>query len=133
MALMRARFLTRRGGHGHYEYIQKHPYVPSEEARTKKSKLSGMNNDKLISALQQIKALADAALQRKTSSRAQPAARTAIKPKKSRGANVHLKLQSQYSCELNRVMMALLRLQRRKLLRKTTKMEGKKKQTAYVW
>jgi len=115
-----------------------------------------MNNDKLIGALQQIKALADAALQRKTSSRAQPAARTGIKPKKSRGANtltdhilrlrdegffkqaktakdVHLKLQSQYFCELNRVMMALLRLQRRKLLRKTTKMEGKKKQTAYVW
>jgi len=116
-----------------------------------------MSNDQLIEALQQIKALADAALQGKAASRLKRrAARAAAKPTKSGDANtltdhilrlrdagffkqaktakdVHVKLQSQYFCELNRVMMALLRLQRRKLLRKATKMEGKKKQTAYVW
>jgi len=115
-----------------------------------------MSNDQLIDVLQQIKALAEAALQGKAASRKRPAARAAAKPTKSGGANTltdhilrlrdagffkqakttkdaHIKLQSQYFCELNRVMMALLRLQRRKLLRKATKMEGKKKQTAYVW
>jgi len=115
-----------------------------------------MNIARLVDALQQIKALADAALQGKAISRKRPAPRVPAKPTKSGGANtltdhilrlkdggffrqaktakeVHTKLQSQYVCELNRVMMALLRLQRRKLLRKATKMEGKKKQTAYVW
>ena len=47
--------------------------------------------------------------------------------------DVHAKLQSHYSCALNRVAVALLRLQRRKLLRKTAKVIGKRKQTAYVW
>ncbi len=115
-----------------------------------------MSNDQLKDVLQQIKALADAALQGKTASRRRPAARAAAKPTKSEAANTltdhilrlrdagffkqaktakdaHAKLQSQYSCELNRVTVALLRLQRRKLLRKATKMEGKKKQTTYVW
>lgn len=115
-----------------------------------------MSNDQLIAALQQIKALAETALQAKGTSGKRLAARAAGKPTKSEGPNtltdhvlrirnagffkhaktakdVHIKLQSQYSCELNRVMMALLRLQRRKLLRKATKTEGKKKQTAYVW
>jgi hypothetical protein len=115
-----------------------------------------MSSDQLIDVLQQIKALADAALQGKATSRKRPAAHAAARPSKSGNANtltdhilrlrdtgffkqaktakdVHVKLQSQYFCELNRVMMALLRLQRRKLLRKATKMEGKKKQTAYVW
>ncbi|HTQ73223.1 MAG TPA: hypothetical protein VMI74_02975 [Burkholderiales bacterium] len=115
-----------------------------------------MINDPLRGVLQQIKALADAALQRKPASRRQPAVPSSAKPPKSRGANtltdhisrlreagffkqartakeVHAKLQAQYFCELNRVMMALLRLQRRKRLRKATKVEGKKKQTAYVW
>ena len=112
-----------------------------------------MSKDQLIDVLQQIRALADAVLQGRAK---RPAARAAAKPTKSGDANtltdhilrlrdagffkqaktakgVHAKLQSQYFCELNRVMMALLRLQRRKLLRKATKMEGKKKQTAYVW
>jgi hypothetical protein len=30
MALKRARYLTRRGARGSYEYIQKHPFVPDE-------------------------------------------------------------------------------------------------------
>ncbi len=38
MALVRARFLTRKGGHGTYEYIQKHPFVPEEERRLLKKK-----------------------------------------------------------------------------------------------
>ena len=46
---------------------------------------------------------------------------------------VQVKLRPVYPCELDRVAMALLRLQRRKQLRKTSKMVGKKKQVAYVW
>ena len=38
MALMRARFLTRRGGHGHYEYIQRYPFVPPEKAPSARKK-----------------------------------------------------------------------------------------------
>ncbi len=43
------------------------------------------------------------------------------------------KLKSKYPCEHDRVAMALLRLQRRRQLRKTSKMVDKKKQVAYVW
>jgi len=46
---------------------------------------------------------------------------------------VHLKLQANYHCELDRVTMALLRLQRRKELRKNSKVVEKKKQVAYTW
>jgi len=38
MALVRARFLTRKGGHGSYEYIQKHPFVREEKQRLIKRK-----------------------------------------------------------------------------------------------
>ena len=31
MALKRAKYLTRRGKRGNYEYIQKHPYVEEEK------------------------------------------------------------------------------------------------------
>ena len=46
---------------------------------------------------------------------------------------VHSKLQPSYHCELNRVAMALLRLQRRKELRKSSKIFEEKRQVAYVW
>lgn len=46
---------------------------------------------------------------------------------------VQSKLQPTYHCELDRVAMALLRLQRRKKLRKSSKMLKKIKQVAYVW
>jgi len=46
---------------------------------------------------------------------------------------VHAGLQSTYSCSPDRVVMALLRLQRKKELRKTSKIIGKKKQVGYVW
>jgi hypothetical protein len=46
---------------------------------------------------------------------------------------VHERLQSKYPCEANRVAMALLRLQRRRELRKASKVVDGKKQAAYVW
>lgn len=46
---------------------------------------------------------------------------------------VHEKLRSTYPCELNRVVMALLRLNERKRLRRASKLVDKKKQVAYVW
>jgi hypothetical protein len=38
MALKRARHLTRRGKRGHYEYIQKHPFVTEEPGLAPKKK-----------------------------------------------------------------------------------------------
>lgn len=39
MALKRAKYLTRRGNRGGYEYIQKHPYIEEEEnAKGKRNK-----------------------------------------------------------------------------------------------
>jgi hypothetical protein len=38
MALKRAKHLTRRGKHGAYEYIQKHPFDPEDIARATKTK-----------------------------------------------------------------------------------------------
>jgi len=46
---------------------------------------------------------------------------------------VHEKLRSTYHCQRDRVAMALLRLQRRKQLRKASKVIGEKRQVAYVW
>jgi hypothetical protein len=46
---------------------------------------------------------------------------------------VHEKLQSRYSCSVDRIAMALLRLHRKKILRKTSKIVGKKSHIAYVW
>ena len=48
-------------------------------------------------------------------------------------AEIHAELQTSYHCELNRVEVALFRLQRRKELRKTSKVVGGKTQVAYVW
>jgi|SRR5208282_4950868 len=45
---------------------------------------------------------------------------------------VHARLQTKYPCEPDRVAMALLRLQRRRELRKTSKVTGRRKQVAYV-
>lgn len=47
-------------------------------------------------------------------------------------SEVHERLQSKYPCEPDRIAMALLRLHRRRELRKTSKSNGGKKQTAYV-
>jgi hypothetical protein len=45
----------------------------------------------------------------------------------------HEELQPIYACEANRVVMALLRLNERKQLRRTSKIVGKRKVVAYVW
>lgn len=46
---------------------------------------------------------------------------------------LHEKLLPKYHCELNRVTMALIRLQRHGQLRKASKFLGGRKQAAYVW
>jgi len=38
MALKRTKHLTRRGKRGHYEYIQKYPFIAEEEGATAKKK-----------------------------------------------------------------------------------------------
>jgi len=49
------------------------------------------------------------------------------------GNEVQAKLNPTYPCELDRVLMALLRLMKRKKLRKASKIVEGKKQVAYVW
>ena len=39
MALKRAQFLTRKGNHGTYEYIQKHPFVQESKSQLAKKKV----------------------------------------------------------------------------------------------
>lgn len=114
-----------------------------------------MNNDKLITALEQIRTLAEQALKgrarstsRKIEKRDKPRKRSSSTKlpdhivllrddgffKQPRTAKeVHAKLQSQYHCDLNRVEVALLRLQKRGKLRKTSKVAEGKRQVAYVW
>jgi len=48
-------------------------------------------------------------------------------------SDVCRKLKGSYHCEPDRVAMALLRLQRSKQLRKSSKVIEKKKQIAYTW
>ncbi len=49
------------------------------------------------------------------------------------GDEVHAKLQSSYHCDVNRVEVAMLRLHKKRLLRKTSKSVGQRKKVAYVW
>jgi hypothetical protein len=53
------------------------------------------------------------------------------KPRTAR--EVQEKLNPTYSCEVDRVSMALLRLVKRKKLRKASKIVDSKRQIAYVW
>lgn len=115
-----------------------------------------MDRNKLITTLQQIKTLAEESLgelgqiargpRRRPPVRAEAPASPRRLPawilklrdeglfKQPKTVNeVHAKLQSHYSCDPNRVAVALLRLQQRKQLRKTSKGVGDKKQVAYVW
>jgi hypothetical protein len=115
-----------------------------------------MDKETLIATLQEIRALADQAMKetgrlasRRKAFRTGPATKppstrtlpSHILELRGRGffkqaktsKEVHAKLQSVYHCNLDRVLMALLRLQRRKRLRKSVKLAGKKKQVAYVW
>ena|SRR2546427_8195808 len=115
-----------------------------------------MYRNKLISTLQQIKALAGESLRelgskpkvskhtpRETRERGEakeklPGRLLALRssgffkqPKTA--TEVHKKLQPTYPCEVDRVAMGLLRIHKRKHLRKATKRVGKRKQVAYVW
>ena len=114
-----------------------------------------MEPNKLIAALRQIKTLADESLKdvnrrsnRQTVSKISSSKKLAGAKKLSdyilqlkegnffkqakTAKEVRVKLQPIYSCDLNRVEVALLRLQRRKKLRKTSKLVDKKSQIAYV-
>lgn len=115
-----------------------------------------MENDKLIATLQEIRSLVDRALSnskgRKPSPRPRndergtgPSAKNKLpshilelrdkgflkQPKTAK--EVQIKLEPTYSCHINRVAMALLRLHSKKQLRKTSKIVDEKKQIAYVW
>jgi hypothetical protein len=113
-----------------------------------------MKNDKLISALQEIRDAADKALRAEgatSSARARKSSATKVAASDSLPDHilhlrdtgflknpktideVHLKLQGTYHCNRDRVSMALLRLLKRKMMRKTQKVVHDKKQTAYVW
>ncbi len=115
-----------------------------------------MNRSKLIATLQQIKALAEESLGELSQTAGGPGKKLSAKSKdppspKSLPAwilrlrdqgifkqpktakEAHAKLQLHYPCDLNRVEVALLRLQKRKQLRKASKGTGDKKQVAYVW
>jgi hypothetical protein len=115
-----------------------------------------MDQAKLISALMQIEGLAAECLEEinpRAGRHRQAARRPAAKPASAKTLPAHIlrlregglfkqaktakevrqRLQAVYPCDLDRVAMVLLRLQRRKQLRKTSKKVGKKQQVAYVW
>jgi hypothetical protein len=115
-----------------------------------------MNREKLIGALRQIEILVAECLRAVgDSSKPVPSGRKP-KPNQQAGKNalperilelrdkgffpqpktareVQAKLNPVYSCEVDRVMMALLRLNERKQLRKASKVVDGKRQVAYVW
>ena len=53
--------------------------------------------------------------------------------KQKTAEETHTKLSGKYSCELNRVAVALVRLAERNQLRVSSKVLDKKKYKAYVW
>jgi hypothetical protein len=115
-----------------------------------------IDKDKLLSALEQIKFLAEEAIRE---SRGVPTSRRgknarAVRAKEEANSlpghilslrdnayfkeprtidEIHLKLQPRYHCARNRVVMALMRLSRQKKLRKTSRIVEDRKQLAYVW
>lgn len=48
-------------------------------------------------------------------------------------SEVHAKLEASYPCALNRVEVALVRLHKKRMLRKTSKPINKRRLSAYVW
>lgn len=113
-----------------------------------------MKQDNLLSVLQEIKALAEKALDGhrevlKTRVRKKPSTDSMTKGSledhilKLREAGffkfpqtvdeIYQKLQSIYICDRVRVTTALWRLSQHKDLRKASKLVNKKKQAAYVW
>jgi hypothetical protein len=113
-----------------------------------------MNDQALVDALERIRAIIDVALTSKPrrARSAKPDGKASMAKKSSAlpdhilslrdsgffkqpktGDEVHAKLQSSYHCDVNRVAVALLRLHKRRLLRKTSKSVRERKQVAYVW
>lgn len=118
-----------------------------------------MNRTKIIATVQQIKSLVDALLREldashpiqitKGSGKTNKAPRNAPKnslpglilahrdhgffAKPKTAAQVHDQIKSTYHCDLNRVAVALIRLQKRKQLRKTSRLVNGKVQNAYAW
>jgi hypothetical protein len=111
-----------------------------------------MRDEQLAEALRQIKIIVDDALAGKSLPKATQlkSAGLAVRPEglpdhvlalRDEGFfaqpktfhEVHAKLEPTYPCDVDRVKVACLRLQKRKLLRKTSKLTGGKSQVAYVW
>jgi hypothetical protein len=117
--------------------------------------MTPMDKQPLIETLQQIKVLVDKALKdsganppknssakaKATSANAPDSLPDHILKLRDKGLlkepltfqEVHSKLAKIYPCDVSRVKVACLRLQKRKLLRKTSKKIENRKQVAYVW
>jgi hypothetical protein len=113
-----------------------------------------MRDERLAEALRQIKIIVDDALAGKllpkaTHLKSAGSAGSAVRPEglpdhilalRDEGFfaqpktfhEVHAKLEPTYPCDIDRVKVACLRLQKRKQLRKTSKLIGGKSQVAYV-
>jgi hypothetical protein len=109
-----------------------------------------MDGEQLVAALRQIKVIVDEALAGKSP---KPKAKTSGPSARPEGLPAHILalrdegffaqpktfnevhggLESIYPCDVDRVKVACIRLQRRKQLRKTSKPVGSKSQVAYVW
>jgi len=113
-----------------------------------------MNQDTLAGSLKQIEVLVGRCLQELGESKQKKVPKSFVAPsatastlpdhivqlreegffKEPRVAReVHEELKGRYSCELNRVVMALRRLMERKMLRRASKRVGDRIQKAYVW
>ena len=115
-----------------------------------------MDRDELITTLRQVKTLITRVIRELGQSARSPRQPSSSRTKDSRAPKTlpewilrlrdegffkqpktakeaHAKIQLLYPCDLNRVEVALLRLQKRKKLRKASKGIGEKKQLAYVW
>ncbi len=106
----------------------------------------------LVQALEQIRAIIDEVLPRKTRPVRSGKTKERVSDTKSSALpghilglknsgffkqpktaiEVHGKLQSSYPCDSNRVAFALLRSHKKRTLRKTSKTVGKRKQIAYA-
>lgn len=115
-----------------------------------------MNHETLVESLKQIEVLVSDCLRAVAGSRpASPTRRPSLTVKRSDALTLpdqimelreraffkeprtaretHEELHRIYPCEANRVVMALIRLNERKQLRRTSKVVGKRKVVAYVW
>jgi hypothetical protein len=112
-----------------------------------------MRDEQLTEALRQIKIIVDGALAGRSSAPKTKSLKSAGTSARREGLpdhvlalrdetffaqpktfnEVHAKLEATYPCDAERVRVACLRLQKRKQLRKTSKLVGGRSQVAYVW